>query len=406
MAEPSAGTKRIFYASDGVFDAITSHIREGAGIVVEGDRIVAVGLEREVSSNATDRVQLRGYIVPGFVDSHTHITVRPGEGGQHEQLAGPPIWQALRGVKNLQEMLASGVTLARIMTENNGIDVEFREAIARGDIVGPELRVSREGLTPPGGHSSSSAGVSGIGPLRDIVRKRAEAGADHIKVFATGGVSSSNGSLEAVAYSADELTAIVDEARAANLTVSAHAQAGPGIGLAVAAGVHSIEHGSMINEETAEEMGHRGTWLVLTSSILFHPSAIEMGDGHDPAIMTKLRAARTAAANAALYIQKYGVRVAIGTDSMHGLIGFEMQWMVENGWTPAEALLAATRSGAELMGVPGVGVLKPGSRANFVVLASNPIEDIAAVCDVVRVYLDGAMAYERKPSLARSKVRS
>ena len=127
-------------------------------------------------------------ILPGFVDAHTHITIRPGEGDQHGQLRMPSAWQAIRGVRNLADMLSSGVTTARIMSEAHGIDFEFRDAVARGEVAGPRLLVSGFGLSPPGGHGSGEWGVTGPAALRTAVQERVARRADHIKVFMTGGV--------------------------------------------------------------------------------------------------------------------------------------------------------------------------------------------------------------------------
>lgn len=379
-----------FVLGRGVIDGTGAGLRAGEGVLIRDGKIVAVGTPGNVEPSDAVRVDAgRTVIVPGFVDSHTHVTIRPGEGNQHGQILKPPVWQTIRGVDNLRRMIASGVTTARIMTEEADIDLEYRAAIARGEIVGPRLRVAGRGFSPPGGHGSSAGGVAGVDDLRAAVREHAEKGVDHIKIFATGGVSSENSSLDDSLYSAEEIAAIVDEAALAGLKVSAHALAGAGLTLAVANGVHSIEHGSVISAETAEEMVRRGTWLVFTSTIAYHPTGIEQGDAKSPKIMAKLEEDRVAARQTATLVRAAGVRVAVGTDSMHGLFGYEMQWLVEQGWTPGEALVAATRSGAEIMGVEDAGTIEAGKRADLVLLRSDPLVDITAVYDVARVFRDG-----------------
>jgi imidazolonepropionase-like amidohydrolase len=171
--------------------------------------------------------------------------------------------------------------------------------------------------------------------------------------------------------------------------VSAHAHGGPGVDLAVANGIHSIEHGALLDERNLAGMVEHATWLVSTQSILFHPSGIESGDAAVPQIMAKVAEARAYATGNAARVRESGVRIAIGTDSMHGLIGYEMQWLVEHGWTPLQALVAATRHGGELIGDPTVGVLREGSRADFVALRGDPLADITAVYDVASVFRDG-----------------
>ncbi len=154
-------------------------------------------------------------------------------------------------------------------------------------------------------------------------------------------------------------------------------------------GIHTIEHGGKLDRENIRLMKEHGTWLVMTHAISHHPEGIEMGDAHEPAILAKLHESRAYAREHVHEIREAGLRIGLGTDSMHGLFGYEMQWMVDHGWTAADALLAGTRNGAELVGLDDVGVLEPGRRADFVVLGSNPLEDIRAVYDVKAVYMDG-----------------
>lgn len=373
-----------------VFDGVGRESRRDAGILIEGDRVVTVAPFGELESRGAP-VEDLGHVVlvPGFVDCHTHVTIRPGEGDQHGQLAKPAVWQTIRGVRNLERMLTSGVTTAKIMTEHHDIDVEFREAIARGEVVGPRLLVAGAGLSPPGGHGAGDGGVAGPVALRAAVRERVAKGVDHIKIFTTGGVSSTDSTLAQSNYSAEEIAAVTDEAARAGLTVSAHAHGGPGVDLAVANGIHSIEHGALLDAGNLEGMVEHDTWLVSTQSILFHPSGIESGDAAVPQIMAKVAEARSYASENADRVRESGVRLAVGTDSMHGLIGYEMQWLVEHGWPPVEALLAATRRGGELIGDPTAGVLREGSRADFVALREDPLEDITAVYQVAAVFRDG-----------------
>jgi imidazolonepropionase-like amidohydrolase len=390
MTLERSATGPVFYQCRGVFDGLGTGIRFGDGLLVADGRVTAVGPAATLAGDGVHTQDLGDVVVvPGFVDAHTHITIRPGEGDQHGQLVKPAAWQTIRGVPNLRRMLRSGVTTARIMTEEHDIDYEFRDAIAKGEVVGPRLRVAGPGLSPPGGHGSAAGGVAGVGPLRDAVRKRAERGADHIKIFTTGGVSSVNSSLAESNYSGEEIAAIVDEAAKAGLRVSSHAHGGPGVDLAVANGVLSIEHGALLDEHNIAAMVEHDTWLVLTNTILFHPEGIEQGDAKVPQIMAKVLEAREFAAGNAARIRAAGIRFALGTDSMHGLYGYELVWLVEHGWTPLDALTAATRHGGELIGEPDTGVLREGARADFVVLPDDPLRDISVVQRVSDVYLAG-----------------
>jgi imidazolonepropionase-like amidohydrolase len=381
----------VLYRAGGVFDGRTPGTPPPTGLLVEDGRVVALGRAEDLAAppRVVEHDLGAGTIVPGFVDAHTHVTLRPGEGDQDGQAEAPAVWQTIRGAENRRRMLASGVTTARIMTEEHHIDYEFRDAIARGELHGPRLLVSGAGLSPPGGHGCIGPGVAGVDALRAAVRDRVDHGADHIKIFTTGGVSSSTGALSDSQYSGAEIVAVVDEAARAGLRVSAHAHGGEGVTLAVANGIHSIEHGVLLSQQNIDEMLARDIWLVLTTTILHHPDGIERGDGADPGIMAKVREARAASSATAERVRAGGVRIAVGTDSMHGLFGHEVTWLVEHGWSPLDALVAATSAGAALIGRDDVGVLRSGARADFVLLDRDPFVDITAVHDVAAVYQDG-----------------
>lgn len=380
----------LLFTGAGVIDGVHPGLQRAAALLVRDGLVVAVGPAEDISPPDALVVDLGDCIlVPGFFDAHTHVTIRPGEGGQHEQLQGPPAWQSVRGVDNLRRMLCSGVTTARIMTEEHDIDFHFKAAIAAGEVPGPRLRVAGRGLSPPGKHGGAVAGVAGPEALRAAVKANAAKGADHIKIFTTGGVSSVNTSLEESNYSAEEVAAVVEAATEHGLTVSAHAHGGAGVDLAVDNGVHSVEHGALLTQDNVARIARNGGWLVLTNTILFHPTGVEQGDAQEPAILAKVHHARDAMVKAIQHVRAAGIPIAVGTDSMHGLFGYEMQWLVEHGWSPEEALLAGTRGGAELAGAKDVGTLGPGKRADFVALRRDPIDDITAVYEVEGVFQDG-----------------
>ena len=390
MDNDEGWTTPVFYSAAAVFDAVNPGLQQGAGVLVHHGRVVAVGTPQAVCPPGTETIELgERVILPGFFDAHTHVTIRPGEGDQHGQMQKPPAWQTVRGVANLRAMLRSGVTSARIMTEEHDIDFLFQRAIAAGEVAGPRLRVAGRGLSPPGKHGGAVQGVHGPEDLREAVDENARKGANHIKIFTTGGVSSTNTSMEESNYSGAEIQAIVDAATRHGLTVSAHAHGGPGVDLAVAHGVHSIEHGALLTQDNIRRVSNGKVWVVLTNTILFHPEGIEQGDAREPLILEKVKQARHSMSQVIQSIRAEGIRVALGTDSMHGLFGYEVQWLTENGFSVEEALMAATRNGAELAGATDVGKLAPGYQADFVVLERDPFTDISAIYGVHAVYRAG-----------------
>lgn len=376
---------------NGLIDGSGTGFRPGVGVLVEGDRILQVGPEEKLSALAEETLDLSpATLVPGLVDAHSHITIRPGEGDQHGQLGQPAVWQALRGARNLRRVLASGVTTMRVMGEEHGLDFECKHAVERGDLAGPRLLVAGRGLSPSHGHGSSLKGVDGPEDLRKAVRASIRLGADHIKIFATGGVSSRNSQMGAATYTREEIRAVVEEAQRSGRRVAAHAHGGEGVDLCAEEGVWSIEHGSGLSEENIERMLAGGTWLVLTSTILFHPTGIEQGDADEPSIMAKVLEARKQDDESFERVKAAGIRYALGTDSMHGLFGYELEWLVSRGVDAEDALIAATRRGAEVVGLDGeLGTLEPGKRADIVALAGNPLEDIRAIYAVSTVIKDG-----------------
>ena len=376
--------------SSGLIDGTGTGFRPDVALLVEGGRVEAVGPVEALRERADKTIDLGdAVLLPGFIDAHTHLTIRPGEGDQHGQLGLPYVRQALRGVANVRKMLHSGVTTARIMGERAGIDFEFRRAVAAGELTGPRLLVSGTALSASHGHGAALGVADGVDEVRKAVRANLKAGADHIKLFVTGGVSSRGTDIYAYHYSREEIRAAVEEAHRAGRKVAAHAHGGDGVTLCAEEGVDSVEHGGLLTEENIDKMLQAGTSLVLTNTIAFHPEGIERGDAGDPSILSKMQRVRKTIESTFERIRASGLRFALGTDSMHGLFGYELEWLVNHGVSPEEAIIAATRRGAEVMGQEDVGTLEQGKRADVVALKRNPLEDIRAVYEVQAVFKNG-----------------
>jgi imidazolonepropionase-like amidohydrolase len=377
----------------GIIDGTGTGYLDGYGLLIEDRRILTAAAHEELEGRQDEVLDLGDAILlPGFVDAHTHITVRPGEGDQHGQLRAQPVWQALRGVENVRRMAHSGVTTARVMGEIAGIDVAFKNAIEGGEILGPRLRVATRALSASNGHGAALGTADGPEGLRLAVRENLRDGADHIKIFVTGGVSSTGADIDAYYYSGEEIQVVVQEAHRAGVTVAAHAHGGEGVDLCVEEGVDSIEHGGLLTPKNIEAMAARGTWLVLTNAIAFHPAGIELGDAGNRSIIDRMRKVRASIEEAFDRIKASGLRFALGTDSMHGLFGYEMEWLVEHGVEPERAIIAATRNGAEVLrAADEIGTLEAGKYADFTAVAGNPLENIRAVHEVVAVAKEGRL---------------
>jgi imidazolonepropionase-like amidohydrolase len=377
-----------------LFDGTGADPVPGGVVMIDDGRIAAAGPADRIAMPPGARViDLSGrFVMPGLVDAHSHISIVPGQGDQIGQLRRPPVPQALQATANLRRDLAAGTTTMRVMAEEHFLDVEVREAIQAGVIPGPRLLCATRGITASNGHGRALSSFDGVDAVRRGVRENFARGADHVKLFATGGVSSAATTLNAPGYSREEIRAAVEEAERVGKYAAAHAHGGAGLRIAVEEGVATIEHGALATDEDVALMIDRRAWLVCTLSILFHPDGIERGDASRPAIMEKVRWARGVVSERFPRILKSGVRFAVGTDSMHGQMAFELEALVRFGVPPREALLAATRRGAEACRVEReVGTLEPGKRADLIAVEGDPLRDIAAMRRVVFVMTDGVV---------------
>src|SRR5207237_10425857 len=202
----------------------------------------------------------------------------------------------------------------------------------------------------------------------------------HIKTVAPCGVSSPGTTPTPSADTREEIRAAVEEAEPVGTYAAAHAHGGPGLRLAVQEGVRTIEHGALASDEDIALMIERGVWLICTFAIFMHPTGIEQGDGQRAAIMDKVRWSRRVVSENFPRHLASGVRFACGTDSMHGLMPFELQTLVRFGVLPADALLAGTRWGAEACRIDNeVGTIEPGKRADLIALDGDPLKDMTAL---------------------------
>jgi imidazolonepropionase-like amidohydrolase len=369
-----------------------SPINDGT-VVVEGGRIVSIGPTREIDVPQGATMIERGdeFLMPGLIDAHTHLTIIPGLGNQSGQKRRPIERQTLRAVGNLRRMLRSGVTTARIMGEENWLDVTFREEIDEGAVPGPRLIISTRALTPSNGHGRAISAFDGVDEIRKGARENLIEGADFLKMFVTGGVSSTRGGLDRSSYSREEIRVAVEEAHRAKTYVAAHAIAGPGLRLATEEGVRTLEHATFATKDDLALIKEKDAWVVLTQAIMLHPTGIEQGDANNPAVMRRLQEARARAADHLRMIVASGVRLAAGTDSMHGLLAFEAACLVHWGMSPAEALLTITARNAECCRIDhATGTLEPGKLADIITVRGNPLQTIGDLNNIGLIMKQGS----------------
>src|SRR5512132_2381717 len=234
-----------------LFDGTGADPVPGGVVVIDDGRIAAAGpADRTPTPPGARVIDLSGrFVMPGLVDAHSHISIVPGQGDQIGQLRRPPVPQALQATANLRRDLAAGTTTMRVMAEEHFLDVEVREAIQAGVIPGPRLLCATRGITASNGHGRALSSFDGVDAVRRGVRENFARGADHVKLFATGGVSSAATTLNAPGYSREEIRAAAEEAERVGKYAAAHAHGGAGLRIAVEEGVATIEHGALATDE-------------------------------------------------------------------------------------------------------------------------------------------------------------
>lgn len=366
-------------------------------VVIDGDRITGVGPLRALRLTAqTEVVEVTGTVLPGFVNAHTHCSIVPGLGDQTGQMRQGPLPSGFRAVGNMRRELLSGVTTARIMGEEHYLDIEMRRAIDAGLILGPRLLCSGIHLTSAHGHGRALTTTDGVEAVRQRVRQNIAAGADWIKLFITGGVSSVGAALDAYTYTREEIQAACEEAHRAGRKVAAHAHGGPGVRVALEEGLDTVEHGALLNGDDVDLIKRLDRFLVCTFAILYHPDGIEKVDRSNPAIWSKVLSLRDQEETRFREILQSGVRYAVGTDSMHGLLWFEMATLVRFGVRPMDAIRAGTAWAAQACAVDArVGTLESGKLADVVAVEGDPLRDIEALSRV-QLVVKGGRRYENR----------
>jgi imidazolonepropionase-like amidohydrolase len=291
--------------------------------------------------------------------------------------------------------LKHGVTTGRCLGEPLLLDVVCKEAIDSGVLPGPRLLIGGRGLRPTFGHGFQGTIFDGVEAVRTAVRENLKVGAKQIKVFAGGGISDRESDLNRAYYSLDELRAIADEAHRFGTPVTAHAKGGEAARLCVDAGFDSIEHGYTIDEPLLDYMISKNTWLSLTPLAVFHELGSAPSMRVDPISGPKYRLARETHQRNLGRIISSGLRYTLGSDGRRGLYGYALQYLVEYGASPLEAIRIATLSGATLAGVAdSVGSLEVGKIADVIAAPGDPSSNIQVMEDTELVAFGGRLAEE------------
>ncbi len=399
-----------------VLDVATGDLLPDRVVVIDGERIDAVVSSSDVPDGVPIR-ELPGLtLLPGLIDCHAHLIGEEDSGhGYTELLTRTGAQEAMTGIRNARDTLRAGFTSVRDVGNYRAfVDVALRDAIEAGWTPGPRMMCAGAFVSCSGGGGD----ISGLAPdaeplvppelrvgvvdtvddVRRVVRRILYGGADLIKLIATGAVMSDNSNPGVPELTEDQIRAAVEEADLHGAHVAAHAHGAEGIKRAIRGGVHSIEHGSLMDDEGVAMMADSGTWLVADIYDGDYIAEIGRRDGWKAEVLRKND--DTTAAQREMFTKcvKAGVRIAFGTDSgiyPHGWNARQLAYHVRHGQTALEAIRAATVNAAELMGWSDrVGRIERGLYADLIAVAGDPTDDVRLLEDVPFVMKGGEVVRE------------
>ncbi|MBB6095506.1 imidazolonepropionase-like amidohydrolase [Povalibacter uvarum] len=355
------------------------------------------------------------FVLPGLIDSHVHLdSDKAGQEGLLEALTNSTAYYAYEAAVNARKTLDAGFTTVRNLGNADGVTLALRDAIAAGKMPGPRIIDSGSGISATSGHGDMTLGLNpeiaehvhqenlcdGADACRRAVRMQIRRGVDVIKIMTTGGVNSRIGAGLGKQMFDDEAKALVETAHLYGKKVAVHAHGADGINIALRAGADSIEHGTLLDEESIKLFLKSGAYYVPTLSTVngYLERIAKDEDAYPPEVREKIDWRISITGKALEKAYPRGVKIAFGTDagvSKHGRNADEFELLVKHGMPAAEAIKAATVNAADLLGLSKeVGSLEPGKRADLIAVAGDPLKDVTILKNVGFVMKDGQVFKE------------
>ncbi|WP_374525113.1 amidohydrolase family protein [Sphingopyxis sp.] len=409
LAAAPAAAETLYVQTGRLIDGVSNEVRTGQCVTIEKEHITAVGPCGKAPAGATTLDWSAYTVLPGLIDLHTHLA----DVGQSADVAAPikasPAETALVGARNARVTLNAGFTSVRDVGTYRGLtDVALRNAIDRGDVPGPRMWVAGAYLTIPGGGGEVNGVVPndqlppdmrlGVAATPEEAAQKTtfllDHGADFIKTIATGAVLAIGTEPGAPELTEDQLRAIVTVAHARGKRVTAHAHGAVGIKNAIRAGIDSIEHASLADEEALQMAKAHGTWLAMDIYNGDYIDDIGTKEGWPEEYLRKNRETTATQRAAFKRAVELGVRIGFATDAgvyPHGLNARQFAYMVRYGMTAMQAIQAATGRASEEMGRSDIGAIVPGRYADMVAVKADPLTDIRALEAIDHVMKGGAI---------------
>jgi imidazolonepropionase-like amidohydrolase len=411
IAAPAFGQAGTSWIHAGrVLDRPGSAPRGASTIVIENGRVARIDSGFTAPPAGVQVIDLRtSFVLPGLIDSHVHLeSDAGGDAGLVEAVTGNDAQRSFQAMANGRKILLAGFTTVRNLGDGPAV-AALRDAVARGVAEGPRILDAASSISATSGHSDPHVGMAeelhpaiandgvcdGADACRRAVRAQVRRGADVIKMTITGGVNSRIGAGLGAQMFDDEARAVVETARMYGKKVAVHAHGADGINMALAAGAHSIEHGTLLDDESIRLFKKTGAYLVPTLSTVngYLERLAANPNAYPPEVLPKIQYRISITGQNVRKAYPAGVKIAFGTDagvSKHGRNADEFEAMVKYGIPPAEAIKAATVNAADLLGLAAeIGTLEPGKRADIIAVGGDPLTDVTVLKQVRFVMKDG-----------------